>query len=401
MILIDEIMELVSSYNLNDITIGVLGGHSALDVCQGAKKYGFKTVAVCQKGRSETYSKYYKTRPNPHEEGKEIGCIDEIIEVEKFADIVNENVQERLRDMNTIFVHNRYFWVYCNFEDIENKFRVPIFGSRELVKKEERDQPKNQYYLLKKAGIRIPKILREGDKEMDEETLKAALDTHFVEEKGGPLIVKVNESIRGYERAFFVITREADYFRIGKEKIEKGEITQEDLDRAVIEEYIIGAQINFNYFYSPLLDELELMGTDTRRQTSLDGFLRLDAKTQTDLLEAGYKPSMVETGHIACTTKESILEKAFKEGEKFVKTLKQELSPGIIGPFALQGAMASLHGKEEFVVFDVSMRIPGSPGTRFTPSTTYLYGEPVSYGDRVAMEIKKALELDRLKDILS
>jgi len=211
----------------------------------------------------------------------------------------------------------------------------------------------------------------------------------------------VNEATRGYERAFFVITNEGDYWRVGGEMVKSGKIKQEDLDKSVIEEFILGAQINFNYFYSPLDDSLEIMGTDTRRQTSLDGFLRLDARTQMELLEGGYKPSMIETGHIACTTKESILEKAFKEGEKFVATLKKEVAPGIIGPFALQGAMAAMDGREEFVVFDVSMRIPGSPGTRFTPATTYLYGEAISYGERIALEIRKAIDHDRLEELLT
>ena len=273
---------------------------------------------------------------------------------------------------------------------------------------EERDVPKNQYYLLEKAGIRLPKIVRataesgssKGDSGMDEDKTREALDKHF-DAKGGPLIVKVNEAIRGYERAFFVITTTDQYFVTSEEMVEEGKITFEDLANSVIEEFIIGAQINFNYFYSNLTDELEIMGTDTRRQTSLDGFLRLDAQTQMALIESGYKPSMVETGHIACTTKESILEKAFEAGEKFINMMKKEVPPGMIGPFALQGAIAAYEGKEEFVCFDVSMRIPGSPGTRFTPATTYLYGESISYGDRIAMEIHFALEEGRLAEILT
>ena len=87
----NEIQKLVDSYDTNNITIGVLGGHSALDVCRGAKKYGFKTIAVCQKGREKTYTKYYKTR----EDGR--GCIDETIVLDKFSDIVKPSVQEKLR----------------------------------------------------------------------------------------------------------------------------------------------------------------------------------------------------------------------------------------------------------------------------------------------------------------
>ncbi|MFH1284731.1 MAG: DUF1297 domain-containing protein [Candidatus Peregrinibacteria bacterium] len=397
-----EIAKILKTYDLKNLTIGVLGGHSALDVCEGAKNYGFRTVAVCQKGRDKTYSKYYKTRPAPWAPEGELGCVDEVIMVDKFADVVKPAVQEKLRKLNTIFIHNRYFWVYFkDFSDIEEKFKVPIYGLRQGVKLEERDQPNNQYVLLKKAGIRMPKIIREGGSGMSEEALKKALDKHFVGEKGGPLIVKVNEAIRGYERAFFVITSEMDYFRIGGNMIEAGKIKRKDLANAVIEEFVIGAQVNFNYFYSNLTGELELMGIDTRRQTSLDGFLRLDAGTQMELINGGYKPSMIETGHITCTTKESILEKAFEAGEKFVKTLKKEVPPGMIGPFALQGAISAENGREDFVVFDVSMRIPGSPGTRFTPYTSYLYGEPVSYGDRIAMEINEAVEGGELHKILT
>jgi len=376
MIKIKEIQKLVNSYDFDKITIGVLGGHSGLDVCRGAKKHGFKTMAVCQKGREKTYTKYYKTR----KDGR--GCIDETIVLDNFADITKSKVQEELREKNTIFIHNRYFWVYFDFKDIENNFLVPIFGTRSMLKLEERDVPKNQYYLLEKAGIRYPKIFKSPN---DIDRL---------------VIVKVNEALRGYERAFFYATNFDDYKRKSEDMLKKKVITKESLKDAVIEEYIVGAQINFNYFYSLIEDELEIMGTDTRRQTNLDGLIRLPANEQLEVLKY-LKPKIIETGHIAATTKESIIEKIFNLGEKFVKTTKKEYPPGIIGPFALQGAIAADKGKEEMVVFDVSMRIPGSPLTRFTPHSGYLYGDSISYGERTAMEIKKAIELDRVKDIVT
>lgn len=372
-----DINKILENYDLNNLTIGVLGGHSALDVCAGAKKYGLNTVAVCQRGREKTYAKYYKTRG----EGK--GCIDDVILVDKFGDIVEPKIQDKLRSLNMIFIHNRYFWVYCNYERIENEFMVPIYGTRHLVRLEERDQPKNQYYLLARAGIRLPKIYK-SHQEIDR-----------------LVIVKVNEATRGYERAFFVADSPISYNQKSQELIASGKITNEGLEKAVIEEYIIGAQVNFNFFYSPLTDELELMGTDMRRQTSLDGFLRLDAVMQTELIKSGIKPSMIETGHVAVTCKESIIEKAYEIGEKFVATLKKETPPGIIGPFALQGAIAAENGREEIVIFDVSMRIPGSPGTRFTPYSGYLYGENMSYGERIAIEIKSAQNEHRLEEILT
>jgi 5-formaminoimidazole-4-carboxamide-1-(beta)-D-ribofuranosyl 5'-monophosphate synthetase len=371
-----KIQKLVDSYDKNNITIGVLGGHSGLDVCRGAKKHGFGTIAVCQKGREKTYTKYYKTR----KDGR--GCIDETIVLDKFSDITKPRVQEELRNKNTVFIHNRYFWVYFNFDDIENNFMVPIFGTRGMLKLEERDVPKNQYYLLEKAGIRFPKIF------------KSPTDIDRL------AIVKVSEAIRGYERAFFYASSYDDYKKKSVDMFKKKLITKEALDKAVIEEYVIGAQINFNYFYSVVDDELEIMGTDTRRQTNLDGLIRLPANEQLEVLKH-MKPKIIETGHIAATTKESIIEKIFDLGEKFVKTTQKECPPGIIGPFALQGAIAADKGKEEMLVFDVSMRIPGSPLTRFTPHSGYLYGDSISYGERIAIEIKKAIKLDKLKEIVT
>ena len=372
-----DIREILNTYNLEDITIGVLGGHSGLDVCRGAKKYGFKTVAVCQKGREKTFNQYYKTRGDK-------GCIDEVILVDKFSDITNPDVQEKLRALNTIFIHNRYFWVYfSDFSDIEDKFKVPIFGLRQGVKLEERDQPLNQYHLLEKANIRLPKIFNSS------------------EEIDRLCIIKVNEATRGYERSFFFANSPESFQKEAQRKVEAGDITQEALDVAVIEEYVVGAQVNLNFFYSELNQELELMGTDTRRQTDLDGFLRLSAQDQLDLMNTGFKPKMIETGHYSVTMKESLLEKAFDIGEKFVKTMREEVAPGMIGPFALQGAVAAGDGKEEFVIFDVSMRIPGSPGTAFTPYSGYLHGDSISYGERIAMEVKEAIAAGKLEKILT
>lgn len=376
-----NLKDILKNYNQKKITIGVLGGHSALDVCHGATKYGFDTVVVCQKGREKTYEKYYRRRDDGM--GGEKGCVGNIILVDKFADIVKESVQKELRALNTVFIHNRYFWVYCDFAKIEKDFKVPIFGLREGVKLEERDHPNNQYVLLKKAGIRIPKIFKSA-KEIDRLA-----------------IVKVNEAERGYERAFFFVNSGESFEHESKKRIKAGQIRESDLKKAVIEEYIIGAHVNLNYFYSTLTGEVELMGTDTRRQTNLDGFLRLTAHEQNELIANGFSPKMIETGHYAVTMKESLVEKALALGEKFVKTMKKEVAPGIIGPFALQGAVVAEEGKEDFVIFDVSMRIPGSPGTKFTPYSGYLYGDSLSYGERIAMEIQMAQKQDRLAEILT
>ncbi len=370
-----DMQSVLAKYDLKDIHIGVLGGHSALDVCRGAKDLGFKTVAVCEKGRERTYAQYFKSR------GKK-GIVDEIILVDKFKDVSSLEVVNKLQALNTIFIHNRYFWVYCDFNKIENDFAVPIFGNRVLLKAEERHLPNNQYDLLQKAGIRIPKQFR-NPKDIDR-----------------LVIVKAAEKERSYERAFFFADSEKSFNKNSQKLIREGKITKGSLAQARIEEYIIGVQVNFNFFYSNTTGELELSGTDMRRQTNIDGIMRLPATTQQELGSL-LRPSYIENGHVAVTVKESLIEKALAAGEAFVATVQKEYPPGIIGPFALQSAIIPGPPKEELVVFDVSLRIPGSPGTMFTPYSGYLYGENISVGKRIAMEIKDALSLKRLGEIIT
>lgn len=392
---------LLEGYDLKNISVGVLGGHSALDVAHGAKKFGFRTVCVAQKGRERTYTEYFRARarawarndsigPAPRSPAArdEVGCIDEVIEVHRFQDVAKKNVVDQLRAMNTVFVHNRYFWVYFDdYKKVEEDFTVPIFGSRSLLKLEERDQEFNQYHLLEKADIRIPKVFAKPE---DIDRL---------------VIVKAPEAERGYERAFFLATKDTFVDEANK-RLEAREITETGLKEARIEEYVIGAPVNFNYFYSPLTEELELLGTDMRRQTNLDGFLRMTADEQRQAL-AYVSPKMIETGHVAVTVKESLLEKAFELGEKFVKAtqkLPKEIDSsgkGIIGPFALQGAVVTEDGKEDIVIFDVSFRIPGSPGLRATPYSGYLYGDSMSVGERIGMELRNAVEGGALGKIIT
>jgi len=370
-----DIADIIKDYDKSNIRIASLGGHSALDVCRGAKAEGFGTVVVAQRGREKVYEQYYKTR-----DGK--GCVDQVIVVDNFADVVKPEVQQQLRDLNVVFVHSRYFWVYCDFNEVENDFRVPIFGSRVLVRKEERDEEKNQYFLLKEGGVNVP---LQFDKPEDIDRL---------------VIIKTNEADRGYERSFFLASDLASYKQEAERKVAAGEITEESLASAVIEEFIVGPQINMNYFYSPLTGELELLGTDTRRQTNLDGLLRLTAPEQMEVLKH-VQPKYIENGHQTVTMKESLLGQAYEAGEGFVKATQQHYNPGIIGPFALQGAFTAGPPKEEFKVFDVSMRIPGSPGIVYTPYSSYMYGENISTGQRMARELRLALQQDGLAELLT
>ncbi len=372
--------ELLSGYDKNKIAVAALGSHSALDVCEGAKSEGFQTLVVCAKGREKTYAKYFASRKIF---GKQVGCVDEVITVNKFSEATGASVVKELREKNGIFIPHKSLTAYCGYDAVEKEFGVPLFGNRELMRAEERGEPKDQNYLFEKAGLRTPKKF----------SSPGQIDSLA--------IVKAVDERRGYyERAFFLCANENEFEQKARELVEKKIVSRQGIEKAPIEEFVLGAQINFNFFYSPLSQELELLGTDFRRQTNLDGLLRLPAAQQMQL--AGrVRETTVEVGHVAATVRESLLEQAFEAGEKFVGACKREYAPGIIGPFALQGAIAQEGTREVFVVFDASLRVPGSPGTRFTPYSQALWREPVSVGRRIAMELKQAVARDELEKVVT
>ncbi len=345
----------------------------ALDVSAGAKAQGLKTLVIARGDRSRAYSRYLKT-----DSKQKTGCVDEVIQVSDFQDLLREDIQKTLRARNALLVHSRYFWTYFDFHDVEEALRVPILGSRELLRLEERDQHPNQYDVLKEAGIRTPRLFKKPE-DIDRLTL-----------------TKVQNAKRTYERENFFARTAKEWREAAKTKLRNGAVTEDNLKAAVIEEFILGALVNFNFFYSPLQERLELMGTDMRRQTTLDGWLRLPAREQ---LKLQGEALHIEAGHVAVTVKESLLEKAYEAGEKFIVACKQYHPRGIIGPFALQGAIDTDGKKEELVVFDVSFRTPGSPGIAATPYSAYLFRRPVSMGERVAMEVKEAARRGRLVEI--
>ncbi len=374
----EELDATLAAYDRSALTLTSIGSHSALDVCAGARACGFANLVVTERGREQTYSRHFAKRDGPAR-----GCVDETLELARFSDILGAEVQERLRAKNVVFVANRSFEVYLHqrfgYDEIERGMRVPFFGNRFLLRAEERDEAENQYALLEAAGIAFPRRIA-NPTEID-----------------GLAMIKAPHAKVSFERAFFLARTPSEYDERAEKLMAAGIVDEAGLRAAVIEEFAIGPSVNLNFFYSPILGELELLGTDTRRQTNLEGLVNLPYHQALALADEPVR--MEEAGHIAATLTESMLEKAFDLGERFVRA-SQARGRGVIGPFALQAIIVAGPPKG-FVVYDVSLRIPGSPGTRYTPYSSYRWGRDVSVGERIAMELVLAQEEDRLRDVLT
>jgi 5-formaminoimidazole-4-carboxamide-1-(beta)-D-ribofuranosyl 5'-monophosphate synthetase len=275
-----------------------------------------------------------------------------------------------------VYVHQKYA-----YDEIERRMLVPMFGSRQLLRAEERtERGLDQYALMERAGIRHPKRFETPE----------AIDRL--------VMVKAPHAKVSFERAFFFASNAMEYYTRGGRLVDDGTVTAQALASARIEEYALGPSVNLKFFYSPLLDELELCGTDTRRQTNLEGFRNVPPSELDALRNVGVR--LEEAGHIAATMLESMLESAFEMGERFVAAARDAVPPGIIGPFALQ-CIITAGPPKELVCYDVSLRIPGSPGTRYTPYSAYRWGRDVSVGERIAMEIVMARDTNRLAAVLT
>lgn len=368
-----EMQDIAAGYK--KVTIGIFGSHSAEEIGVSAKASGFKTVIVCEKGRSEFYTKYNRK------------LYDDVILVDKFRDIVNNEVQEKLNALNTIFIPNRSFSVYTGYDNIESKFRVPMYGNRWLLRTEDRAGERNQYHLLKKGGIRMPKAYKRPE-DIDALT-----------------IVKVQQKKNPLERAFFYATDYEDYKAQSQMLIKDDIIDEKELKTARIEEFIIGPRFNANFHGYGLksLGTIDFTGFDDRIQTNLSGLLNLPAKDQ---MKIDIMIKTEEIGHRGVTMRESKKMLVYEAGEGFFDACRKEYPPGMIGMYSLQGAVPEGKDGPEFVVFDVSPRIPGCPCVGPTSPEmrrlSLIHERDIeSPLDLTMMEIEAALKEKRLPEIVT
>jgi 5-formaminoimidazole-4-carboxamide-1-(beta)-D-ribofuranosyl 5'-monophosphate synthetase len=361
----EVIKEIVSKYDLQQISLASPGSHSCLDISEGGNREGFRTIAICQRDREEVYKVDYIKRRR----GDEIvGCIDEVIVLDNWKDISQEWVLNKLKESNAIKIPNRASQVYFGY-DIIHELPLPFFCNRWLLQAEERIEykpEKNQDVLLEMADIPRPKKFNRP------------------EEIDRPVLVKATEAIgpRPFRRKFAKADNTEQYYQecekrtaLGKTDEEK-KIIEKNFKAATIQEFLEGHLVNLNFFRSVIYNETEFLGADTRWQF----------------------PDGEELVHIAISLKESLLKQARAIGKKLVDVCKEVYSPGIIGPFAAQ--CIAVEG-EQLKVIDVCFRIPGAPDVAITPYGPYLFGTQMSYGRRIAREIKYAIRLDRLMDILT
>ena len=360
MITKDEIDSVLRKYDTEKITIGTLGSHSALNIFKGAKEEGFKTICICKESDEIVYRRF--------------PLADKVILVEDFDELLDEDIQERLRRTNTILVPHGSFNAYIGTEKIVNELYVPLFGNRELLRWET-DREKQREW-LQRAGLTLPKTFKDPD---DIDGLAIA---KFPGAKGG--------------KGYFLANSPESFHKKARDMIKRGHMRREDLENIHLQEYIIGVNVYPSYFYSPLKDEVELLGIDKRYESAVDNIGRIPASEQ---LQIDLNPTYSIIGNIPIVVRESLLPEILRMGEEVVKVSKEIAPPGIIGPFCLETAITD---DLRIFTFEISARIVAGTnvGIGTSPYAYLSYGEGMYMGRRIAREIKIGIENNELERIL-
>ena len=326
------------------VTVSTLGSHCALQLLKGMKDEGLDTLLICEKRRLSLYSRF--------------SFIDDILPVDSFSDILSEPHAGTIQD--TILIPHGTLISQLSSADIES-IQAPIFGNKFILKWESDRNLKER--MMREADLPVPQAIDSPDN----------ID--------GMVIVKRQGAAGG--KGYFMASSTEEYHNRRQDLISKGIISKEE--PLYIQRYISGVLAYLQFFYSPMRDEVEFFGCDQRHESDIEGIARIPALSQS----ADSTPSFNVIGNSPLVLRESLLDEAYKMAERFVDAAKSLASPGMNGPFCIEGVYDA-DGK--FSAFEFSARIVAGTNIYMNGSPYYnlLFNEPISMGRRIGREIKSA-----------
>ncbi len=352
----DRINRIIDGYDKNNLVVATACSHTSLQIFDGARKEGLKTLGIAVGQKTKFYDAFPRGKP------------DEFMFVDSYTQLMGR--EQELIDKNVIIVPHGSFVEYMTPKSFE-ALEVPTFGNRHVLGWES-DRDKEREWLTS-AGLEMPHKI-EDPKLIDR-----------------PVLVKYDGAKGG--RGFF-IAKDFPDFKLGIDHTQKFSI----------QEYILGTRYYIHFFYSPIREEgyrlskgvLELLSMDRRDESNIDEMYKLGG--QEELRKLGHFPTFVVTGNVPVVVRESLLPKMLELGERTIER-SLELFGGMIGPFCLECIVTD---NLQVKVFEISSRIVAgtNPFVSGSPYADLL--EPgVSTGRRISQEIVYARKHDRLKEILS
>jgi 5-formaminoimidazole-4-carboxamide-1-(beta)-D-ribofuranosyl 5'-monophosphate synthetase len=346
----------LAGYDPGKLTIATVCSHSSLQIFNGARKEGFRTLGIC-KGPPP---RYYEAFP--------LGRPDAFFSVHEYADLLDK--ADELRARNVVIIPHGSFVEYMGAGNYA-KLEVPVYGNRAVLEWES-DRERSRQWLLS-AGVRMPEVIE------DPKDINRPCIVKYMGAKGG--------------RGFFIARNYEEF----KKRIDT-------TARYHIQEFVLGTRYYIHYFHSPISQDgyrtrngsLQMLGVDRRDESIIDEAHRLGSIYE--LEEMGIQPSFVVTGNFPLVMRESLLGEALSMGARVVDKA-EELFGGLWGPFCLETVITD---KLQFKVFEISARIVAGTNPYISGSPYSDLVEPgLSTGQRIAKELALAGKMDALGRILT
>jgi 5-formaminoimidazole-4-carboxamide-1-(beta)-D-ribofuranosyl 5'-monophosphate synthetase len=327
-------------------------------VLKGAKDEGIKSILICEKKRERLYRRF--------------NFIDELILVDSFHEILDQRCNSILEKNNAILIPHGTLIAQMNSKEIES-IKIPIFGNKSILRWESDRALKEK--LMLEAKLNVPKSVS-SHKEINK------------------LVIAKRHGAAG-GKGYFMATNEVEYNKKRDNLISQGIIKGDD--DLYLQEYVSGVLAYLQYFYSPLKEELEFFGVDQRHESDIEGLARIPSPQQMKMDEVS---SFNVIANSPLVLRESLLSEVYSMGERFVDAAKRLVSPGMNGPFCIEGVYDA---DAKFWSFEFSARIVA--GTNIfmqgSPYSTLFYDEPMSMGRRIAREVKNAESSKQIDKIVT
>ena len=338
------------------VAIATLGSHCALQILKGAKDEGLKTILVCEKKREKLYQRFH--------------FIDELILVDSFKEILEKKYLSILKENQAVLIPHGTLIAQMSSEEIES-ISIPVFGNKWILRWESDREMKEK--LMIEAKLPVPKPVTDPK------------DINRL------VIVKRQGAAGG--KGYFMAATEEDY-NTKRNQLIADKIISKD-ETLYIQEYAAGVLAYLQFFYSPLNEELEFFGADQRHESDIEGIARIPSEQQ---LKLNKVPSFNVIGNSPLVLRESLLEQVYEMGETFVNASKKMISPGMNGPFCIEGVYDE---NAKFTSFEFSARIVAGSNIYMDGSPYYslLFNESISMGRRIAREVKTATNTNQLDKI--
>ncbi len=357
----EAVGKIVEKYDQNKLAVGTLGSHSSLNIFKGAKEEGLRTVCICKEKDAILYQKY--------------PVVDELIIVKDFTELLNPDLQEKLRRLNVVLIPHGSFTAYLSTEQLTDNLNVPMMGNRQLLHWEA--NRKSQEEWLRQAGLRLPATFKTPD-DIDR------------------LVIAKLQGAKG-GRGYFLANSPKGFWKKAEEMQKRGLLTKEDIDKVHLQEYALGVNVYPSYFSSIINNDVELLAMDRRYESAVDGIGKIPAKEQ---LEIDVAPTYTVVGNFPIVLRESLLPEIMRMGENVHKKAAELAPPGIIGPFCLETVITD---DLKIYTFEISARIVAGTnvGIGTSPYAYLRYGENMYMGRRIALELKEAVKQKRLHEVVA